>query len=121
MNDSVSAIRGYRIQAERKQDRQLSLSYLALKPEAAHALDKLRRKVDEEERKKDRGVRGAKGVPCVARPDDFSGDELLSERDALLACSSCPALALCRTYADVARPAHGVYAGRVKNMEIPND
>lgn len=118
MTDSPS-IRGYKIVGERKQDRQLSLSYLALKPEAAHALDKLRRKVDEEERKKDQGV--GKGVPCVARPDDFSGDELLSERDAMLACSGCPALALCRTYADVARPAHGVYGGRVKNMEIPED
>lgn len=118
MNDSPS-IRGYKIVGERKQDRQLSLSYLALKPEAAHALDKLRRKVDEEERKKDRGE--GKGVPCVARPDDFSGDDLLSERDAMLACSGCAALSLCRTYADVARPAHGIYGGRVKNMEIPND
>lgn len=121
MNDSVSPISGYRIVGERKQDRQLSLSYLALKPEAAHALDKLRRKVDEEERKKDRGVRGAKGVPCVAHPDDFSGDELLSERDAQLACSPCPAKELCKAYALIARPAHGVWGGTVREMNIPDD
>lgn len=113
------SIRGYRIVGDVKQDRQLSLNYLLLKPEASHALDKLRRKVDEEERKKDQG-RG-KGIPCVANPEGFSGDNLISERDAQLACSGCPALKLCRTYADVARPAHGVYGGRVKNMEIPND
>jgi len=118
MTDSPS-IRGYKIVGERKQDRQLSLSYLALKPEAAHALDKLRRKVDEEERKKDQGL--GKGVPCVARPDDFSGDELLSERDAQLACSPCPARELCKAYALIARPAHGVWGGTVREMNIPDD
>lgn len=118
MNDS-SSIRGYKIVGERKQDRQLSLSYLALKPEAAHALDKLRRKVDEEERKKDQGL--GKGVPCVARPDDFSGDELLSERDAQLACAGCPAFTQCDIYRIVSRSPHGILAGVRKNMELPND
>lgn len=119
MNDSVSPIAGYRIVGERKQDRQLSLSYLALKPEAAHALDKLRRKVDEEERKKDRGE--GKGVPCVARPDDFSGDDLLSERDAQLACAGCPAFTQCDIYRIVSRSPHGILAGVRKQMDIPND
>lgn len=118
MNDSPS-IRGYKIVGERKQDRQLSLSYLALKPEAAHALDKLRRKVDEEERKKDQGL--SKGVPCVARPDDFSGDDLLSERDAQLACAGCAAFTQCDIYRIVSRSPHGILAGVRKNMEIPND
>lgn len=113
--------RGYRVLADRKIEKQYSVNNLLLGHAEAKALKNLTDKVTSEEMKKERGVRGATGVPCVGRAEEFSGDNLLSERDAQLACSSCKAAELCRIYADIARPAHGIYSGRVKNMVIPND
>lgn len=109
MNDGYTPIRGFRIQHERKEDRQLSVGYLHPKHEAANALDSLRRKVLDE------------GSNCTGREEEFSGDTLLSEREAQLACAGCSAFRECDFYRLVARPGHGVYAGTVKNMEIPDD
>lgn len=109
MNENYTPIRGFRIVGEKKEDRQLSVAYLHPKHEAAAALDKLRKKVL------------ADGSNCAGREEEFSGDNLISERDAALACAGCPAFKECDFYRLVARPGHGVYAGTVKNMEIPDD
>ncbi len=114
-----SPVRGYRVLADRKVEKQYSVNNLLLGHAEAKALKNLNDKVTAEEMKKERGE--GKGVPCVGRAEEFSGDNLLSERDAQLACSSCKAAELCRIYADIARPAHGIYSGRVKNMVIPDD
>jgi hypothetical protein len=113
------SIRGSRITYERKQDRQLSVGYLQLESKAAHALTKLRNKVAEEEAKAITG--DGPGVPCVSDPESFSGDNLLSDRDAALTCAPCPSFNECKIYALLAHPAHGVYFGTVKRMEIPDD
>jgi hypothetical protein len=113
------SIRGSRITYERKQDRQLSVGYLQLESKAAHALTKLRNKVAEEEAKAITGE--GPGVPCVADPESFSGDNLLSDRDAALACAPCPAYNECRVFALLGRPAHGIFAGQRHVMEIPDD
>jgi len=115
----LTPVRGYKPLPDRKVEKQYSVNNLLLGHAEAKALKNLTDKVTSEEMKKERGE--GKGVPCVGRAEEFSGDNLLSERDAQLACSSCKAAELCRIYADIARPAHGIYSGRVKNMVIPND
>jgi len=114
-------VRGYRVLADRKVEKQYSVNNLLLNKTEAEAYSTLNKAVGKAELAKERGVPGAKGVPCVGRAEEFSGDNLLSERDAQLACAGCPVFAQCDIVRLVARPAHGVYAGVRKNMEIPND
>lgn len=116
-----SPVRGYRVLADRKVEKQYSVNNLLLGHAEAKALKNLTDRVTAEEMKKERGDRGAKGVPCVGREEEFSGDNLLSERDGQLACAGCPAFKECDTFRIVARPAHGIFAGTRRNMEIPND
>lgn len=112
-------VRGYRVLADRKVEKQYSVNNLLLGHAEAKALKNLTDKVTAEEMKKERGE--GKGVPCVGRAEEFSGDNLLSERDGQLACAGCAAFAQCDTFRIVARPAHGIFAGIRRNMEIPDD
>lgn len=114
-----SPVRGYRVLADRKVEKQYSVNNLLLGHAEAKALKNLNDKVTAEEMKKERGE--GRGVPCVGRAEEFSGDNLLSERDAELSCYSCPAMKLCSEYFLIARPAHGIYGGKVRNMNIPDD
>lgn len=115
----LTPVRGYKVLADRKVEKQYSVNNLLLTKTEAEAYSVLNKAVGKAELAKERGE--GKGVPCVDRPDDFSGDNLLSERDAQLACAGCPVFAQCDIVRIVARPAHGIYAGVRKNMEIPND
>ena len=117
----LTPVRGYKPLPDRKVEKQYSVNNLLLNHAEAKALKNLTDKVTAEEMKKERGVRGATGVPCVGRAEEFSGDNLLSERDAQLACAGCAAFAQCDTFRIVARPAHGIFAGIRRNMEIPDD
>lgn len=117
----TDVIRGYKVLSDRKVEKQYSVNNLLLSKTEAEAYSILNKAVTEAELAKERGVRGATGVPCVGREQEFSGDNLLSERDAQLACAGCPAFAKCDIVRLVARPAHGIYAGVRKNMEIPDD
>lgn len=103
-------VRGYRIQGDPpKPDKQISTQYLLQKPEAAQALTILRA-----------GVRD-KGANCVGKEEFFSGDALPSDRDAALACASCPVKDLCADYAEKAHVAYGVFAGKVYGRGLMED
>lgn len=119
MNDGYTPIRGFRIQHERREDKQLSVNYLHQKSEAVKARKKLVAKVTQETLRAEQGE--GPGVPCVSDPEGFSGDNLISERDAQLFCHSCPAFKECDVYRIVSRDPHGILAGVRKNMEIPDD
>lgn len=111
-------IRGYRPLPERKLERQYSVNNLTLNHEQAKALKNLTDKVTAEEMKKERGE--GPGIPCVGRFEEFSGDNLMSERDAQLTCAGCPAFRECDIFRIIGKPAHGIYAGVRKNMVIEN-
>lgn len=115
----LTPVRGYKVLADRKVEKQYSVNNLLLGHAEAKALKNLTDKVTAEEMKKERGE--GKGVPCVGRAEEFSGDNLLSERDAQLACYSCPALKECDIFRIVARPSHGIWAAHRKDMAIPDD
>lgn len=115
----LNPIRGYKPLPDRKVEKQYSVNNLLLGHAEAKALKNLTDKVTAEEMKKERGE--GKGVPCVGRAEEFSGDNLLSERDGQLACAGCPAFKECDIFRIVARPSHGIFAGTRRNMEIPDD
>lgn len=58
------------------------------------------------------------GANCLNREEEFSGEDLPSDREAQLLCASCPVLDLCRAYAEVAHPAWGVFGGRVYGRNL---
>lgn len=93
--------RGYRILGDRKPERQLSTSYLQHSSEGSRLLAELWHRAPIE------------GANCVGREDEFSGDELPTDREAELMCASCPLANLCRDYAKVAHPAWGIFGGIV--------
>lgn len=119
MAENISSIRGYRVLADRKIEKQYSVNNLLLNHAEAKALENRDKKIALEEMKKTRGE--GKGVPCIGRAEDFSGDDLMGEREAQLACAGCPAFKECDIYRIVARPSHGIFAGTRRNMEIPDD
>lgn len=96
-------IRGYRPQAERPRERQLALDYLQQTPRAAKLLKVLW---------------STEGKNCEGRTEEFSGEELPTDREAQLMCAGCDALATCGIYRDEAHPAWGVWAGVVKGRKL---
>ena len=56
-------------------------------------------------------------VPCYGNPEPFTGDELMTPRDAQAICSTCPVKKLCADFAEKSNPTHGIYAGRVYQEE----
>jgi len=104
-----ATIRGYRVVGEQKPDRQLSYEYLKQSSEAAHALTALREAVR------------TKGSNCSGREDEFSGDTLMSSRDAQLECAGCPSFEECEFYKKVAHPAWGTWAGEVRGRGVMED
>lgn len=101
-------IRGYRIQGDRPKDRQLSLGYLQQSHEAAKLLGELRVKATDLKNP----------AKCLGKADQYSGDELPTDREAQIMCSGCPVLELCGRYAEVAHPAWGVHSGRVYGRRL---
>lgn len=96
LNDNT--IPGYRPVGDRPKDRQLSMGYLQQSAESARLLTVLN---------------NTPGKNCDGRADEFAGDDLPTDREAELMCSTCAAFDLCRQYAESAHPAFGVWAGTV--------
>ena len=100
-------IRGYRVLGEAPKVRELSTGYLQQSRDSSVLLKELWDRAPKE------------GANCVGREDEFSGDDLPTDREAQLLCSGCPLLSLCREYAESAHPAWGLFGGRVygRNLE----
>ena len=100
-------VKGYRILGDRPKDRTLSMDYLQQSAKAAKLLRELWDRAPKE------------GANCVGNPEKWTSDELPTDREAALACASCPLLDLCREYAETAHPAWGVWGGKVygRNLE----
>lgn len=105
MSDSI---RGYRIVADRKKERELSLDYMMHTKQGSHALQILWATAQSEQ------------APCIDNPDAYIPDELPSDREASLLCARCPMLArkACAVYAEVGHPAWGVWDGRVFGRKL---
>lgn len=100
-DENAPVVRGYRILGDRpKPDKRFNDDYLRPTSEAAHAHTKLRESVR------------VNGANCVGRAEEFSGDELPTDREAQMMCASCPSWEACDFYRLVAKPAFGVWAGR---------
>lgn len=95
-------IRGYRIYGDRPKQRELSQDYLLQTPKAARLLK----------------VLWSGDAKCAGEPEKFTSDDLPSDREAQLACSSCAMLEVCREYAEEAHPAHGIWGGRVYGRNL---
>lgn len=91
---------------DQKPDRQLSYDYLKLNSEAARALTALRESVRK------------RGANCKGRENEFSGDTLMSPRDAQLECAGCPSFEACDFFKKVAHPAWGTWAGEVRGRGV---
>lgn len=105
MND-YPVIKGYRILGTKKPDKQLSYGYLQLNADAASAHEALRKSVREN------------GSNCAGREDEFAGDTLMSDREAMLECAGCPSYSECEFFRQVAHPGWGTWAGVVKGRGI---
>ena len=106
MVNREQSIRGYRILGDKKPERELSYEYLKLNHEATKAQDALRESVRKN------------GANCLGQEDKFSGDTLMSDRDAQLACASCPSFEQCDFFRKVAHPGWGVFGGVVKGRGL---
>lgn len=102
------SIRGYKIVGDRPKDRQLSLGYLQQSHEAAKLLGELRVKATDLKNP----------AKCLGKADQYSGDELPTDREAQIMCSGCPVLELCGRYRDVAHPAWGVWSQQVRGRNL---
>lgn len=102
LNDNT--IPGYRPVGDRPKDRQLSMGYLQQSAESARLLTVLN---------------NTPGKNCEGREDEFAGDDLPTDREAELMCSTCLAWNACNRYAESAHPAWGVFSGKVygRNLE----
>lgn len=96
-------IRGYRPVGDRPRERQLALEYLQQTPRAAKLL-----KVLWETPNKN----------CEGKTEEFSGEELQTDREAALACAGCAALKVCAEYRDEAHPAWGTWGSTVKGRNL---
>ncbi len=101
-------IQGWRPKGGRPKSQMPKLEYLQQTKEAAN----LRRELWD--------VANREEAPCVGRPDEFSGDDLPSDREAKLMCATCPLAArkVCSEYAKVAHPAWGVFSGEVFGRKL---
>lgn len=90
--------------ADRPKQRELSMEYLKQGAKSAKLLKILW---------------DTPGKNCEGREDEFSGDELPTDREAQLMCAGCDVLDRCREYAESAHPAWGVWGSVVygRNLE----
>lgn len=102
MNDNTPVIRGYRTLGDpAKPDRMLSTAYLQQTSRASKLLRELWHRAPIE------------GAPCVGKAEQWTSDDLPTDREAQMMCGQCDIVELCRQYAEEAHPAWGVYGGRV--------
>lgn len=99
-------IRGYRVVGDRPRDRSLSHTYLQQDGKSAKLLTMLRTEAVN------------KGANCLGKPEQWTSDDLPSDKEAQLMCATCDVFELCKTYAGSAHPAWGVWAGRVYGRNL---
>lgn len=99
-------IKGYRIVGDRPKDRQLSYTYMQQDGKSAKLLTILRTEAVKQ------------GANCLGKPEQWTGDELPTDREAQMACASCPVWDLCNSYREAAHPAWGNWAGVVKGRNL---
>lgn len=101
-----ATIRGFKITPVVKPDRELSYAYMQMSSPAVHAYNALKESVR------------VNGANCVGREDEFSGETLMSDAEAQLACSTCESFTQCEIFAKLGRPAWGVFAGVTHGREL---
>ena len=107
MNDNLRSIPGYRTLGDPpKPDRMLSTAYLQQTSRASKLLRELWHRAPIE------------GAPCVGKAEQWTSDDLPTDREAQLACSSCPVFDLCKEYTEEAHPAWGLWAGTVRGRAL---
>lgn len=100
-------IRGYRVVGDRPRDRSLSYTYLQQDGKSAKLLTVLRTEAVK------------KGSNCLGKPEQWTSDELPSDKDAQLMCASCPLMGNeCEDYVRAAHPSWGVWNGEVKGRKL---
>lgn len=99
-------VKGYRIVGDRPKDRQLSYTYMQQDGKSAKLLTILRTEAVKQ------------GANCLGKPEQWTGDELPTDREAALMCATCPVFDLCKEYTDAAHPAWAVWAGVVKGRKL---
>lgn len=104
MADEV--IKGYRIVGDRPKDRQLSYTYMQQDGKSAKLLKILRTEAVKQ------------GANCLGKPEQWTGDELPTDREAQMMCATCPLVTLCHQYAETAHVAHGVWGGQVYGRRL---
>lgn len=107
MNEYIS---GYRPGTEGTPTKVYDIRHLLLSPEATKAQSNLYQAVW------DHGDE----VPCVQNPEPYTSDDLPTDREAQMMCGSCPVAVKtkCAIFAEIARPAHGVFAGQVHGRAL---
>lgn len=96
-------IKGYRPRADRPRERSLSYDYMLQTPKASKLLNILWTSKDKN---------------CEGREEEFSGDDLPTDREAQLMCAGCPLKKTCGEYAREAHPAWGVWEGTVRGRNL---
>lgn len=107
MNDNTPVIRGYRTLGDPpKPDRMLSTAYLQQTSRASKLLRELWHRAPIE------------GAPCVGKAEQWTSDDLPTDREAQMMCSGCELISLCSEYRDEAHPAIGVWGGQVRGRNL---
>lgn len=106
LNDNLTSIRGYRPTGDRPRDRSLSYTYLQQDSRSAKLLAELRTAAVQE------------GSNCLGRPEQWTGDDLPTDRQAQLDCAGCNVFKKCEAYREAAHPAWGNWAGVVKGRKL---
>lgn len=104
MADEV--IKGYRIVGDRPKDRQLSYTYMQQDGKSAKLLTILRTEAVKQ------------GANCVGKPEQWTGDELPTDREAQMMCAGCGVAKQCAEYRDAAHPAWGVWSSEVRGRKL---
>lgn len=99
-------IRGYRVIGERAKDRSLSYEYMKQDSKSAKLLTVLRTEAVK------------KGANCLGKPEEWTNDELPTDREAQMMCAGCPVFDQCNAYRESAHPAWGNWAGVVKGRKL---
>lgn len=108
-------IPGYRPGSEGSTPKMYSVRHLMLTPEASKAQSDLYRATWDAADAHERGE--GPPVPCYNNPEPFTGDELMSPREAQATCAVCPVKKLCGTFAELSQPSWGVHSGHVYREE----
>lgn len=117
MREREESIRGYRILGDRpKPDKRFNDDSIRQSAEAAHLLDTLWKVAPP--RPATSTTAAYRGTNCYGKEDQYTSDKLPSDQQAEAMCGGCPALELCRTYAQVSHVAFGVWGGKAYGRHL---